>query len=77
MAYESYISVKKKKKYIYKYIIMKNKINKNNHVFLQCEGWEAYRETLRENVESFRGWGRERERERDAASVSCLARTGA
>jgi hypothetical protein len=56
---------------------MKNKINKNNHVFLQCEGWEAYRETLRENVESFRGWGRERERERDAASVSCLARTGA
>jgi len=44
---------------------MKNKINKNNHVFLQCEGWEAYRETLRENVESFRGWERERERERE------------
>jgi len=40
MAYESYISVKKKNIYIYiyKYIIMKNKINKNNHVFLQCEG---------------------------------------
>jgi hypothetical protein len=41
MAYESYISVKKKIYiyiYIYKYIIMKNKINKNNHVFLQCEG---------------------------------------
>jgi len=76
MAYESYISVKIYIYiyiYIYKYIIMKNKINKNNHVFLQCEGWEAYRETLRENVESFRGW----ERERDAASVSCLARTGA